>query len=156
MTQLLKGVRSYPPPPLTPIASEYWIIYRRPGFLAIVWYGPSSISPVSKLGRRSHRKWELADGRRRVGEEPNHTTHKKAWSSIIHSILSAHNWLAVQWRLLQPVLLYVYVAPELIPRNEFRQPMEPGGPVRKPYSSSVPSPHRLFKDSSSVHSVLQG
>ncbi len=25
----------------------------------------------------------------------------------------------------------------------------PGGPVRKPYSSSVPSPHRLFKNSSS-------
>jgi hypothetical protein len=30
----------------------------------------------------------------------------------------------------EPVLLNVYGAPELMPRNEFRQPMEPGGPVR--------------------------
>ncbi len=51
----------------------------------------------------------------------------------------------------EPVLLNVYGAPELIPRNEFRQPIQPGGPVRKPYSSLVPSPHRLFKNSSSVH-----
>ncbi len=49
----------------------------------------------------------------------------------------------------EPVLLNVYGAPELIPRNEFRQ--STGGPVRKPYSSSMPSPHRLFKNSSSVH-----
>jgi hypothetical protein len=49
----------------------------------------------------------------------------------------------------EPVLLNVYGAPELMPRNEFRQPMLSGGPVRKPYSSSVPSPHRLFKNSSS-------
>jgi hypothetical protein len=31
---------------------------------------------------------------------------------------------------LGPVFLNVYGAPELIPRNEFRQPMKPGGPVR--------------------------
>jgi hypothetical protein len=49
----------------------------------------------------------------------------------------------------EPILLNVYGALELIPSNEFRQPMSPGGPVRKPYSSSVPSPHRLFKNSSS-------
>jgi hypothetical protein len=52
----------------------------------------------------------------------------------------------------EPVFLNVYGAQELIPRNEFRQPMWPGGPVRfvrKPYSYSVPSPHRLFKNSSS-------
>jgi hypothetical protein len=54
------------------------------------------------------------------------------------------------WQPSEPVLLNVYGVPELIPRNEFRQPMWPGGPVRKPYSSSVPSPHRLFKNSSSV------
>jgi hypothetical protein len=47
----------------------------------------------------------------------------------------------------EPVLFKVYGAPELIPRNEFRQP---GGTVRKPYSSSVPSPHGLFKNFSSV------
>ncbi len=29
-------------------------------------------------------------------------------------------------------------------------PMQPGGPVRQPYSYSVPSPHRLFKNSSSA------
>jgi hypothetical protein len=49
----------------------------------------------------------------------------------------------------EPVFLNVYGAQESIPRNEFRQPMKPGGPVQKPYSYSVPSPHRLFKYSSS-------
>jgi hypothetical protein len=34
----------------------------------------------------------------------------------------------------------------LIPRNQFRQPMQPGKPVRQPYSYSVPNPHRLFKN----------
>jgi hypothetical protein len=64
------------------------------------------------------------------------------------------NTVALQLPLPEPVLLNVYGAPALIPRNEFRQPMEPGGPVRKPYSSSVPSPHRLFKNSSSVRSFI--
>jgi hypothetical protein len=49
----------------------------------------------------------------------------------------------------EPVFLNVNGAPELIPRNKFSQPMKPGGPVQKPYSSSMPSPHRLFKNSSS-------
>ncbi len=31
---------------------------------------------------------------------------------------------------LEHVFLNVYGAPEWIPRNEFRQPMKPGGPVR--------------------------
>ncbi len=35
-----------------------------------------------------------------------------------------------------------------ITRNQYRQAMQPGGPVRQPYSYSVPSPHRLFKNSS--------
>ncbi len=30
----------------------------------------------------------------------------------------------------EPVFLNVYGAPESIPKNEFRQPMQPGGPVR--------------------------
>jgi hypothetical protein len=30
----------------------------------------------------------------------------------------------------EPVFLNVYEAQESIPRNEFRQPMKPGGPVR--------------------------
>ncbi len=43
-------------------------------------------------------------------------------------------------------------AQESIPRNQFRQPlwMWPGGPVRQPYSYLVPSPHRLFKYSSTA------
>ena len=36
----------------------------------------------------------------------------------------------------------------MIPRNQFRQAVYPGGPVRQPYSYSVPSPYRLFKNSS--------
>jgi hypothetical protein len=39
-------------------------------------------------------------------------------------------------------------AQESIPRNRFRQPMQPGGPVRQHYSYSVSSPQRLFKNSS--------
>ncbi len=35
-----------------------------------------------------------------------------------------------------------------IPKNRFLQPMSPGRPVRQPYSYSVPSPHRLFLNSS--------
>ncbi len=34
-------------------------------------------------------------------------------------------------------------AQESIPRSRFRQPMQTGGPVRQPYSYSVPKPHRL-------------
>ncbi len=36
------------------------------------------------------------------------------------------------------------------PWNRFRQPMQPGGPVRQPYSYSVPSPHRLFQNYSTA------
>ncbi len=71
----------------------------------------------------------------------------------------------------EPVFLNVYGAQESIPSYRFRQPMQPVGPVRqiglsdrppdwesilgllkrsiKPYSYSVPSPHRLFENSSS-------
>ncbi len=34
-------------------------------------------------------------------------------------------------------------------KNQFRQPVKPGGPVRQPCSHKVPSPRRLFKNSSS-------
>jgi hypothetical protein len=37
-----------------------------------------------------------------------------------------------QARRTEPVFLNVYGAQESIPRNEFRQPMEPGGPVHIP------------------------
>jgi hypothetical protein len=62
------------------------MIYREPGFLAVVWFGsfpvPSPPSPVSKLDRRRTRRLRkrrkrdnlLREGREGVGEEPNHTT----------------------------------------------------------------------------------
>ncbi len=34
----------------------------------------------------------------------------------------------------EPEFLNFYGAQELSPRNQFRQPMYPGGPVRQPYS----------------------
>jgi hypothetical protein len=40
----------------------------------------------------------------------------------------------------EAVLLNFYGAQKLIPRNRFRQPMQPGGPVREPYSYLVPGP----------------
>ena len=98
--------------------------------------GPSEPVFVNALGARNHVTW-LAGTTNRV-------------------VLPAHRMELIPGLLKrftnkcsEPVLLNVYGAPELIPRNEFRQPMQPGRPVRKPYSSSVPSPHRLFKNSSS-------
>ncbi len=39
-------------------------------------------------------------------------------------------------------------AQESISSKQFRQAVQPGGPVQQPYSYSVPSPHRLFQISS--------
>ncbi len=47
-------------------------------------------------------------------------------------------------------IFYFEEAQESIPRNQFRQAVKPGVPVRQAYSNSVPSPHRLFKNSSTV------
>jgi hypothetical protein len=44
----------------------------------------------------------------------------------------------------EPEFVNFYGAQESIPRNRFRQPMKPGGPIRQPHSDSVPCPHRLF------------
>jgi hypothetical protein len=41
----------------------------------------------------------------------------------------------------EPEFLNFYGAQESIPRNQFRQSVKPGGPVRQPHSYSVPSPH---------------
>ncbi len=67
-------------------------------------------------------------------------------SNFRHFVFAVCRGSQARWRkeIAEPAILNVYGAPELIPRNEFRQPMWPGGPVRLPYSSSVPSPHRLF------------
>jgi hypothetical protein len=48
----------------------------------------------------------------------------------------------------EPEFLNFSGAQESIPRNQFRQAEQPGGPVRQPYSYSVPGPQRLFKNSS--------
>jgi hypothetical protein len=50
----------------------------------------------------------------------------------------------------EPEFLYFYGAQESIPRNQFRQTVNSGGPVRQPCSYPVPSPHRLFKNTSIV------
>ncbi len=72
-----------------PCRREYWLIYRGPGFLAIVSRDSAPHtpllppSPVSKLDRRhtgSLRKRDNLLTRKggRGGEEPNHTTTGKA------------------------------------------------------------------------------
>jgi hypothetical protein len=43
----------------------------------------------------------------------------------------------------QYVFLNFQKAQDSIPGNRFRQPLK-GGPVRQPYSFSVPTPYRLF------------
>ncbi len=100
---------------------EYWMIYRRPGFLAIVCFGSSHAppSPISKLSlflnptvcRRSSTL--SGEGGRREGEGGAKSYDgEKAWSSVTHSILSggpalpcAARWRKPGWiRLLPPAL----------------------------------------------------
>ncbi len=68
-------------------------------------------------------------------------------SKILAVLYIGRGELAIQYRS-EPEFLNIFRAQESIPRNHFRQPMQPGGPIRQPYSYSVPSPHRLFKNSS--------
>ncbi len=64
---------------------EYWMIYRGPGCLAVVWVGSSptpsptvpSASSLSCSVFYSVLLVELTDGRRGGGEEPNHMTSRK-------------------------------------------------------------------------------
>ncbi len=61
------------------------------------------------------------------------------------------------FRYVLPGFMLIWIAYFLSPYswNRFRQPMLPGGPVRQPYSNSVPSPHRLLKiPELNVHSVV--
>jgi hypothetical protein len=60
----------------------------------------------------------------------------------------------ITYRLISAVFLIFYGAQESISRNRFRQPMKSGGPVRQSHSYSVPGPHRLFKNSSTVSHPL--
>jgi hypothetical protein len=76
---------------------EYWIMYRGPGFLALLWFGFSHTpyppkSPVSMPDRRqAGRLRKRATCWRQRGEGGRGSEsydRKKAWSSINHSILS--------------------------------------------------------------------
>jgi hypothetical protein len=54
----------------------------------------------------------------------------------------------------EPEFLNFSGTQESIPRKHFRQPMYTGGPARQPYSDSVPSPYRLFKNSSTGYILV--
>ncbi len=59
-----------------------------------------------------------------------------------------YRWLPQKWP--EPVFLNVYGAQESIPRNEFRQPIWPGGPrYDNPISTSILAPIDFLKNSSS-------
>ncbi len=67
---------------------EYWMVYRGPGFLAVVWFGlshapptppphPSLPSVCSNGDTQEDWDRQLVDGRGGRGKEPNHTTVRK-------------------------------------------------------------------------------
>jgi hypothetical protein len=78
----------------------------------------------------------LLTGREGVEEEPNHTTTRKPGALLNHSLLStvirAKRRLGIDSKESIPPAHVLYL----------------GGPVGKPNSDLVPSPHRLFKNSS--------
>ncbi len=61
--------------------AESWMIYREPGFLAVVWFCSSTPSTVRKLDRRNagreRKRDNLLRGVGGRGEEPNHKTARK-------------------------------------------------------------------------------
>ncbi len=74
--------------------SEYWMIYRRPGFLAIVWFGSSPIPfPLSRQQVVSLSHTSCASSVHRAfwreggGGVVKSYDKEKAWSSINYSIL---------------------------------------------------------------------
>jgi hypothetical protein len=70
------------------LCREYFMIYRGPGFLACT---PFSVSKLSRRHIERLRKSDnllTGDGAKGAGVESNHTTTRKLWSSINHSILS--------------------------------------------------------------------
>ncbi len=113
---------------------EYWMIYRGPGFIAVVWFGsspnpspsrprPPSVSCLVSLSQSSCiSPVELTDGRGgRGGGGAKSNDDEKAWSPINHSIFSAayptfifrlkENRTGIQDRLyhVDPVLVYCTV-----------------------------------------------
>ncbi len=71
---------------------EYWMIYRGPGFLAVVWFGSSTIPFPSPP------PLPTGEGRRGVGGGAKSNGREKAWPSIHHWILSGTDiYIFVQW-----------------------------------------------------------
>ncbi len=74
---------------------EYWMMYRRPGFLAVVWFGSSPPPPLPSVTspRRLRKRYnfltgEVEKGGGRVGESYD---NKEAWSSLNHSVFSGES-----------------------------------------------------------------
>jgi hypothetical protein len=70
------------------------MIYREPGFLTVVWFGPPPLPLASCL---SFSLFQSIAGRacwreRGGGGGAKSYDGEKAWSSINHSILSGHTW----------------------------------------------------------------
>ncbi len=55
------------------------------------------------------------------------------------------HWRNTRLQGTEPEFLNFEGVQESTPINQFHQPVSPGGPIRQPYSYSVPSPHRLLK-----------
>ncbi len=95
------------------------MIYRGPGILVEIFFvsSPSASPPVSKLDRRHTGRLEMRDnlqtggGKEGVGEEPNHSTTRKPWSSLNYSIISAVLYIRVQWFLLGFFAFRVHFGP---------------------------------------------
>ncbi len=74
---------------------EYWMIYRGPGFLAVLWFGSSptpSLPPIPSVSLTGEtledRERETTWWRERRGGGSG-AKKARTWSSLIHSILSA-------------------------------------------------------------------
>jgi hypothetical protein len=72
------------------LSREYWVFYRGPGFIAVLWFGSPPLPSVNST-EDTQDDWERettclqGEG---VVEEPNHTSARKPWS-LNHSIFSA-------------------------------------------------------------------
>ncbi len=84
---------------------DYWMIYRGPGFLAVVWLGSSPINLSLFLSSPVCRWSSLLteEGERGWGRSKNHRTAKKQWSSVNCSIFSG--WRSALATLSASVLL---------------------------------------------------
>ncbi len=70
---------------------EYWMNYRGPRFLAVVWFNPplSSVSStMRRLTGRLRKRNNFLTGGGGEGEGAKSYDGEKAWSSLNHSILS--------------------------------------------------------------------